>query len=254
MKTIQSIFLCSLLLLVACNKDDDGDTQQDQFANFQSQLCPNVTGPTALFWDYANGLPVPLTQIPTVVNPGDYFIHSAYPQLGFQLPQGYTAFEISVNQPPTVGVNVVRNDNNVVWRYVPINSLNGEVAVNDAVANEVNGMFDFFNFNGNFNVLCSETRVQDFGGVQLTFSARLIAFGNFTGLVYANLTYTPSINLTQVSTFVAAAPTNQFDAEVFNTFLPINFQLLVIDEGVLDSDLDGFPDNVDAFPFDPDRH
>ena len=256
MKTFKILLVTFMVLSVfACSKDDTGqDDPKNQFADFNSQICQNITGIKALFWDYANGLPTPLAKIPTIKNPGDYFIHSAYPQLGFQLPQGYTAFEVSQAQPPLLGVNVIRNDNRAVWRYVPINSLDGQVTVSNAVASEVNGMFNFYGFNGNFNVLCSETKTTDFGGVQLVFSARLIEFGEFTGLVYTNLTFSPSINLTQVSSFVAAAPTADFDFEVFNTFLPISFQLLVIDDGVRDSDLDGFPDNEDAFPFDPNRH
>jgi hypothetical protein len=90
-------------------------------------------------------------------------------------------------------------------------------------------------------------------GLDFTFGARLIEFGNFTGLVWVNTVYVASIDAMQVSVSISSAPTTQFDAEVFNTFLPISFQLLVIDDGVRDSDLDGTPDNQDNFPFDPNR-
>ena len=90
-------------------------------------------------------------------------------------------------------------------------------------------------------------------GLQFTFGARLIEFGSFTGLVWVNTVYVPSINSMQVSVSISSAPTAQFNEEVFNLFLPISFQLLVIDDGVRDSDLDGTPDNQDNFPFDPNR-
>ena len=253
-QTLFSIALVSALLFVTygCSNDDTPTTQQDPLADFNSSICSNAQGITGLYWDYSNALPVPLTQIPTIQNPGMQFIHSAYPQLGFQLPQGYTAVEVSVNNPPAVGVNVLRNDNNVVWRYVPLLSLQGQVPINDVVAFEVNSMFNFFEFNGDFNVICTETKSTNTGTFQLTFSARLIEFGTFTGLVWVNTLYEPTTNFTQVSASVSVAPTTQFEAEVMNTFLPISFQLLVIDDGVRDSDLDGVPDKDDRAPFNPD--
>ncbi|MFC7356470.1 hypothetical protein ACFQO1_02120 [Jejudonia soesokkakensis] len=259
MKPIHVLLVCLLCLIVSCSKNDDGNPQND-FANFTSEICvdangnPGIVGIPALYWDYSNARPVPLTQIPTIANPGQQFIHSGYPQLGFTLPAGYTAQEISSANPPVVGVNVIRNDNQALWQYVPLLSVQGQVPINDIVAFQVNSMFNFHNFNGNFNVLCTATRTMNQSGLQFTFGARLIQFGNFTGLVWVNTLYSPGTNFTSVSVSISSAPTADFNAEVFNTFLPISFQLLVIDDGVRDSDLDGFPDNIDAFPFDPNRH
>lgn len=86
----KNIFLILLIiaLLLSCNKDDNNDNDNQDFQNFQSQQCSTAIGLMGLYWDYANGLPVSLTQIPTIKNPGTYFIHSAYPQLGFQMPRG----------------------------------------------------------------------------------------------------------------------------------------------------------------------
>ncbi|MDT0556357.1 hypothetical protein [Patiriisocius hiemis] len=251
MKQFKLYLIALLLVVLSCSKDDENNPQND-FSNFTSQICENAVGVDALYWDYSNALPVPLTQIPTIQNPGEFFIHSAYPQLGFTLPQGYTAFEISQNNPPAVGVDVIRNDNNVIWRYVPLVSFQGNVGINDVVASQVNSMFNFHNFNSsNFNVICSETKTSNSGGLQFTFGARLIEFGNFTGLVWVNTLYVPSVDSTSISVSISSAPTAEFDNEVFNTFLPISFQLLVIDDEVRDTDLDGVPDNQDADPFDP---
>ncbi|MDX1462981.1 MAG: hypothetical protein R3359_07990, partial [Marinirhabdus sp.] len=161
--------------------------------------------------------------------------------------------EISSNNPPAVGVNVIRDDNQVLWQYVPLISLQGRVQINDIIASQVNGMFGFHNFNGGCDVVCTETKGMEQNGLEFTFGARLVTFGSFTGLVWANTIYVESINATQVSVSVSSAPTAEFDQEVFNIFLPISFQLLVIDDGVRDSDLDGTPDNQDNFPFDPNR-
>jgi len=248
------LIIVVVLFSVSCSKDDAPEQQmQDPFENFESEICDGTIGIPALYWDYANARPVPLSQIPTIANPGEQFIHSAYPQLGFTLPAGYSATEISSSNPPAVGVNVIRNDNQVLWQYAPLISLQGQIPIDQIVGSQVNNMFAFHNFNGNFNVQCTATRTMSQSGLDFTFGARLIEFGNFTGLVWVNTVYVASIDAMQVSVSISSAPTTQFDAEVFNTFLPISFQLLVIDDGVRDSDLDGTPDNQDNFPFDPNR-
>lgn len=84
-----------------------------------SQICNTLSGPSAIYWDNANGIPVPLTQAPLLANPGLQFIQSQYPALGFQMPQGYNGVEIFSLQLATIRVNVLRNDNAVVWRHMP---------------------------------------------------------------------------------------------------------------------------------------
>jgi hypothetical protein len=255
MKKIIASLLSIAFICTSCNRDETPETpqQQEPFADFNSEICDRATGIPALYWDYSNARPVPLTEIPTIANPGELFIHSAYPQLGFTLPAGYSATEISSANPPAVGVNVIRDDNQVLWQYAPLISLQGQIPINDIVGSQVNAMFSFHNFNGNFDVICTATRTMEQSGLQFTFGARLIEFGNFTGLVWVNTVYVASINSMQVSVSISSAPTAEFSDEVFRTFLPISFQLLVIDDGVRDSDLDGTPDNQDNFPFDPDR-
>ena len=256
MKQVTILSFLLSILVVSCRKDDNNNTNQaNNFQNFNSQICNTVTGPTALYWDYAHGLPVPLTQIPTISNPGAQFIHSQYPGLGFTMPQGYTATEVLIQQTATLGVNVVRDDNNVVWRYVPTSTFQGNVDVNDILAFEINTMFSILGFNGTPQVLCTTTQTGTIGGsFQNTFGARLLRFGNFTALVWANSMYEPSLNATFASLSVSVAPTAEFDAVVFDTFLPISFQLLIINDEVRDSDADGYPDQQDQFPFDPTRH
>lgn len=249
------IFITALFF-TSCNQDDDvvNLTPQQQAENFTSQICNNVTGVPALYWDYAHGLPTGLTQIPTIVNPGQQFIHSQYPGLGFTMPQGYTANEVLIPELQALGVNVLRNDNQVLWRYLPSLSFQGNVSVNDIIAFEINTALDFVGFNGAPQVLCTTTQSGTIGGsFQNTFGARLIQFGNFTALVWVNTLFEPSLNVTFCSLSVSLAPSDEFSNVVFETYLPISFQLLIISDGVRDSDADGVPDNQDNFPFDPTR-
>ncbi len=253
MKSKLILFVLLGSLLVSCSKDEN--TTPDPIVNFSSQICANVNGPSAVYWDYAHGLATPLTQIPVIANPAGQFIHSQYPGLALTIPQGYNAVEVLIPETATLGVNLVRNDNQVVWRYVPTSTFQGNVGINDILGFEINTMFANLGFNGTPQVLCTTTQQGTVGGTfQSTFGARLIDFGNFRALVWANTLFEPSLNVTFTSLSVSVAPANEFDAVVMDTFLPFSFELLIIKDGVRDSDADGFPDQQDNFPFDPTRH
>ncbi|QNJ97187.1 hypothetical protein [Constantimarinum furrinae] len=254
MRTLKTLLLFFFFVAtLSCSKDDGPGTQAEQFANFNSQICNTVQGPDALYWDYAHGLPIPLAEPPLIANPGAQFIHSQYPALGFTMPQGYTATEVLDQQTATIGVNVIRNDNAAVWRYVPTSTFPGPVAINDLMAFEINQIMAFHGFSGNPQVLCTTTKTTNNGDLITTFGARLIQFDNTTALVWANSHVSQSLNVTFMAASVSSGPTAEFDALVFETFLPISWQLLVGPERIQDSDLDGVPDEQDNFPFDPNR-
>ena len=248
-----SLNILVLVLLVSCSKKDNNTTQADAIANYTSQLCNNVSGVKAIYWDGANGLQMPLTEIPLLENTQEQFIHSQYPYLGFPLPQGYTGFELYDEQTATIGVNVIRNDNQVVWRYVPTTTFPGNTTITDVMALEINQALAFYQFNGTPQVLCTETRTSSENGITTTFSARFINFGNYTALVWANIQNVEGLNSVFASTATTVGQATEYDDLIMSIFLPLNFQLLVIDNGVLDSDLDGTPDSQDNFPFDPTR-
>lgn len=239
--------LVFFILIFSCSSDDG--VGNNNLENFQSQLCPNVLGPTAAYWDNAHGIIPPLTQVPLLKATNGQFIHSQHPYLGFPLPQGYTGTEASNPQTSPLGVNVIRNDNAAVWRYVPLATFPTNFSANDVIATEINLMFDFYNFNGNFDLLCSETSSTTESGINRTFTSRLINFGNVTGLVYVIITSVQGLPTLSVSSFIAAGPTNEYDNLVMDIFLPLNNQLLVNDRGSLsDRDGDGTPDIFDREP------
>lgn len=251
MKLLKIISILSLII-VSCSKEDaDNNTMQSQ--NFRSAICNNVVGAEAVYWDYAHGLLTGLSQIPTISNPGTQFIHSQYPALGFQMPAGFTGVEISVPQTQTIGVNIIRNDNDVVWRYIPSTTIQGQVGINDVLASEINGMFSFYGFTGTPQVLCTTTQQENLSVFTVFFGARLMRFGEHTALVWARNMYDATLNMTFTSISLSVARTAEFNIQVMETFMPISFQLLYIDNNVRDSDLDGTPDNQDNFPFDPTR-
>lgn len=236
--------------LSSCSSDNGAIGNQAFLLGFRSETCNGLTGAAGAYYDLSHGRLVPLPEVPLVTNPGQQFIHSQLPYIGFVMPQGFTGFEITDPNTASLGVNVFRNDNNVLWRYVPTTRFAGTVDVNAVVANEINTMFDFYGFNGAPNVICNTPPTDvSFGGVARVFSARLLQFGNFTAQVYVVCTYVAGFTYSTVS--VSVAPTAEYEAQVVNTFLPISWQLLVGPERVQDSDGDGTPDEQDPEPLDP---
>ena len=248
MKYIKLTFASILIFtFFSCSTNDDQNNTPLELAT--SQICENIIGPTAIYWDYGHGLPTPLTQIPTLANPGQQFIHSEYPALGVIMPQGYNA----VQNQAGIGVNVIRDDNQAVWRYVPGLTAFNEVPILDVVAAEINQLFAFYNFTGDFEVVCTENATINQGSFVSNSSSRLLRFGNITAVVIVNTHFDASLGSTFASISTSSGPTAEYDNLVMEVFLPLTWQLLVIDDGVRDSDLDGTPDEQDNFPFDPSR-
>ena len=234
--------LIFLTVLFSCSSDDGDGNNNIQGVN--SQICANSTGPEAIYWDFAHSIPAPLNSVPVISNPGQQFVHSLHPLIGFTIPQGFSAFEITDAQTGTLGVNVLRNDNNVVFRYIPNTQVAGQVSSTAIIANEINAMFAHYGFNGTPDVVCTTTANTSFEGIPSQFSARLLRFGGITAQVWVRSTFIAGGTFSAIS--VTSAPTQEYNNQVMNTFLPINFQLFVgRDGGFVDNDNDGVPANQD---------
>ncbi len=236
--SLLNVILLLFIMSSCSNNDDGGGNDLNNLANRESS-CNNVIGLTGAYWDFANGIPLPLNSPPVIQNPGGQFIHSRVPLLGFILPQGFSAFEVTEPQTAAVGVNVIRNDNAVVFRWIPNSFILANIPSQTILANEINTMFANFNFNGDFELLCTNTQQTVFEGIPIEFNARLIRFGNMIGQVWVKTTYVAGGTAMAIS--VVAAPENEYDSQVIETFLPFNFQLYVDDRGnIVDKDNDGF--------------
>lgn len=237
-KTKILVLALGVLLISSCSKDDSDSSNLNNLVS-RTSSCINAQGPTGLYWDFANALPTGLDQPALLQNPGQQFIHSQLPLLGFTMPQGFSAFEVTDPQTAAIGVNVLRNDNAVVFRWIPNSFVLNQIPSQTIIANEINNLFTHFQFNGTPEVLCSQFKQQVFEGIPMEFNARLLRFGNVTGQVWVITTYVAGGTATTIS--VTAAPTQEYGNQVMSTFLPINFQLYVDDRGnIVDKDKDGF--------------
>lgn len=248
---VRWIMIGAACLALSCGKGDN-PSLETQLANMRSQLCPNVRGVQALYWDMNNGVmrgDIP-GGVPTIKNPGGYFIHSGYPALGFQLPQGYRAIELSGSS--TIGVNVLRNDDNALWRYVTT-TVFGITNAEQVLQAELNQMLANLGNPQNVTVVCSNAGSSQLApDMQSTTATALVRAGNFTALLAVNVNVLASTGSSFIGIQMTLGPTAEYDNLVLDTFLPIGYQLLFIDrETVRDSDGDGVPDGQDREPFDP---
>lgn len=247
-KIIFFLLFCSVITM-SCS-----DNSTNATANLQSEICENVTGVEALFWDIMNGIPrgdIP-GGVPVIRNPGGTYIHPGVPLLGFQYPAGYTP-QTDFTQN-AIGVNVIRNDNGSIWRQTQIASLN-QVRARNVLAAEINSVIAFFGGNANnIQVVCSVEGAspsdQLAPGFVVEFANRFIRFNGVSAVITVSVTFTPS-GLNSIVIQKMAASTNQFQDEIMNTYLPISWQLLFRDGGERDSDGDGVPDSRDLCPNTP---
>lgn len=249
--------LAIIILLASCSADNNGD---NNFANATPQIqciTNDIVGPTAVYWDYAHGIPAPFTRVPLIQNPQGRFNHRAvFTNLNLSIPQGYTATEI-LEQNVAYGVDFRRSNNDlqnkVLLRYYPLVTFQGnlttdqirKIIIDDLMINE-------YQFNGAPTVNCtSPTQILNLGGgLTRSFSARLITFQNIRAVIWLASTPTPFGNSVTVS--VSAGPINEFDNLVMEVFFPLSFELLIRDrESLSDRDRDGTPDIDDREPDSP---
>ncbi len=253
MKVKFGLFLIIITALISCKKQDD---VTETINNVPSQICSNVTGITGLYWDLSNGIhrtDIP-GGVPTLQSSGGTFSHPVLPLLGFEYPAGYSALPLTNSQTKLVGVNVLRQDNNVLWRYYS-NTFSGQVRADQINESELNTFLNGFGFTTNqVQQLCSNTTSPQGTSYLITmFSTLLIQVGNMTAQFVTTVNYAADLNTTFYNTQVSFGPSNEYETVVMTTFLPIQWQLLYTGEGYLDSDGDGVADVNDNFPFDPKR-
>jgi hypothetical protein len=244
------------LILISCNNDET--PTPEGIRNVNSQICQEIRGVEGLYWDISNGgnrgdIP---GGVPTVAQVGGNFIHSGHPMLGFIYPSGYSAVELRQDNPELIGVNLLRNDNQAVWRYY-LQTVFTRTNATQVLQSEINQFLNFVGENGqNWERVCerNESGFQPSGNIEQTFASRLIRARGFTGVFVVDVKVFPDLGFSFIATQVSFSPTADFENEILSTYLPVSWQLLFTNRGSSpDRDGDGVPDDLDRAPDDPTR-
>jgi len=121
---------------------------------------------------------------------------------------------------------------------------------------EVSSLLDFFNLGTAFETVCTNASiVTTVPGINVSYSNILLRVGGSIALVSTSVTFVSSIPTPKANVKVSVSPTTEFPSRVFDTFLAIEFQLLIGNSTGSDDDFDndGVPDVFDNFPEDPTR-
>lgn len=244
----------ALLLCIGCGGGEE-ETPVGAAPERQSSLCADLSGNEGLAWDIYNGTVVadPSLPPPFPVGGGTYS-HSTLPLLGFSFPGGWAAFE-----DPTVGVvgvDLIRDDERAAWRY-RAGTVNGFAQADSVLGGELEGLAGFVGaVVGQTNFVCtSSSTAQPALGISTEFSGAFVRMAEATALVTVSVTRVDGLPTSQVFVRSMVAPTGEFSARAYDTFLAIDWQFLAGNTSNLrDRDGDGWPDGIDTFPDDPTRN
>ena len=119
---------------------------------------------------------------------------------------------------------------------------------------EMTGMKQHYDLQGsNIDIVClNEQQGSPAAGINQSISSVPYRVGNIRAMVVASTTTVNGLNSTFTSVRLASGPTAEYSNLILETFLAIDFQLLIRNpDSILDSDLDGVPDAQDKEPFNP---
>lgn len=242
-----------LLVSTGCGEASSGQTA----AGATSNLCADIRGPEAILWDLYNGVPRTDTSVlpPPVPTGGGVYSHPAFPLLGFVYPSGWAPETSNTGAVNEVGVNLIRQDQQAVWRE-HTQTVNGVPDVRDVRDFELQQVLQFLGRGYQLQIVCINEGSGDAGGgIVVSFSNLMIRAGDDTAVLSTSVTPFPGLPNSNVRAKVVASPTNEFPDRIVDTFLAIDWQMLIGGGGDLfDRDGDGWQDSIDAFPDDPARH
>lgn len=250
MKKIFSI-LALFLTITSCNNDEE---IVPDLSNRTALNGGVIRGAAGLYWDLSTGIPrtdLPGFMPPSVRQAGGSFLHRDWPSLSFEYPAGYRAVEI--RGPQTAGVDLIRQDNQVIWRWLTTTT-NGFPSARQLRQQEVGRMLQFYGLNNNNLELVDldEKEAVLAPGIVARRSISMVRSGQITALVSAEVTHVQGLPTSSVTYRISSGPTDEYDQLVFDTFLAIEFQMLYASGGgMIDSDGDGVADPYDREPNNP---
>ena len=228
MRLIRLMHFMMIVFLVGCGGGGGGGGSSSGQQQARSQTCGNVSGLTAMYWDFSNGIPrgdLPGTAFTIPFANATIYQHPTDFTLFFTHPSDWTPE--TLGNP--AGVNLIRNDGRALWRQVS-GSINFFVNVQEIVNSEVNLLLNNFGFTEPVQTICSfdDAQTNPFG--QDIFAAsRLIRVSDFTANIVVRVVVTPTAGNSLVTLYIrhTNGPTAEFDRLINDVFIPIDTQFFL---------------------------
>ncbi len=236
-KILLGIILC--FTLVACGGSSGGGTGGEGNGNFSSassQLCDELSGLEAVYWDFINGVPrgdLPSTAftIPFDID----FSQSPYANsnsllLGFSVPLGWTVTDASDASgfaiPATVvGADLIKNDRLAVWRYMLSAQITGNFTSAAILSADINAGLNFIGNPPSVTEQC-EINLQQNGVLGLeSIAAKVVRAGDFTIMARTQVIIVNGVS-NFYNGFLSLAPTQQNSTLINDIFVPMITQLI----------------------------
>lgn len=254
-ESIIGLVLGAVCILAVVNGCGSGGGGPRGGVTATSTLCPGLSGFEALAWDYYNGVIVTNPVLPPPVPVGAVFGHPDFPLLGFSHDASWSSQLLRDAQ--TQGVNLFRNDNQALWRLV-FTTVTGTPDVRTVRDTEIQAILNFYGFNGTADQIATVCVNEASGelspgtGIFAAASNIMIRTPGHTAIVTAQVTPFPGgLNSSSITVRAMAAPTAEFGDRAFDSFMAIDWQMLIADTTNSDRDFDGWLDQFDRAPDDP---
>lgn len=212
-----------------------GDDPLEPFASATSQLCSEVTGLEAVYFDFINGIPrgdLPATAFTIPFNID--FTQSPYSNgtsllLGFMVPQGWTvsdAVDVSGFGIPgtAAGADLIRADDRAVWRYMLNSQIAGGFTSASIMESELAAAKNFLGNPAGETTVC-QVNAQTNGilGPE-SVAAKMVRVGDFTIFTRTHVIVVQGTSAFY-SGFTSVAPTSESTGLINDIYVPMITQL-----------------------------
>ena len=219
----RSFLLAALVLavlMVACGAGGTG--QQDPLARFngaRTGSCASVSGLTALYWDYMNGLiradyPETIRQVPFDI--GGWVTNPVQPLYSLVYPTGWTGQFLVDPGIQQTGLHVFRQDGHALWhrRNETMAGTFASSVVAEAVVQEFRNVMAP---GAALEVVCS------LDSLQFDRSSRVVSFGGYVANVSVQTAYSAGFTTSFIQ--VALAPDNEYGGFLYFVAFPLTAQM-----------------------------
>ncbi|HBR98539.1 MAG TPA: hypothetical protein DD979_14365 [Gammaproteobacteria bacterium] len=228
--TVLSALLVSAVL-TACGGGGSSSGNGD-VASARSQLCSELSGLEAVYWDFINGVirtDLPTTAFTIPFNVQGSYTHARSPLLGFLVPQGWTVFDARDQSGfafagTEVGADLIRDDNQAVWRYMLSAEIGGDFTAMRVLNADINTALSFLGTPSPIQEQC-EINLQQNGILGLeSVAAKVVRAGDYTIMARIHITLVTGVS-NYYDGYLSVARTTDHPAVINDIFVPMITQL-----------------------------